>query len=91
VRNHLLLQATGRAEGASWHHGNHCILIMIHTGQFSANMSSPAVQVAVLVAGCLMLYVAFKIGFFILKMALGLVALALPGGATWWFLSGINH
>jgi uncharacterized membrane protein YGL010W len=47
--------------------------------------------VAVLVAGCLVLYVAFKIGFVILKMALGLVALALLGGATWWFLSGINH
>ena len=54
-------------------------------------MSSLAVQVAVVVAGCLVLYVTFKIGFFILKIALGLVALALLGGATWWFLSGINH
>jgi hypothetical protein len=43
---------------------------MIHIGQISANMSSPAVQVAVVVAGCLVLYVAFKIGFVILKIVL---------------------
>ena len=64
---------------------------MIHIGQFSANMSSPAVQVAVLVAGCLMLYVAFKIGFVILKIVLGLAGLALLGGASWWLLSGMHH
>jgi hypothetical protein len=64
---------------------------MIHIGQITTNMSSPAVQIAVVVAGCLVLYAAFKIGAFILKILLGLVALALLGGATWWFLSGINH
>jgi hypothetical protein len=44
---------------------------MIHIGQISANMSSPAVQVTVVVAGCLVLYVAFKIGFVILKNSIG--------------------
>jgi uncharacterized membrane protein YGL010W len=64
---------------------------MIHFGQISANMSSPAVQVAVVAAGCLVLYVAFKIGFVILKIVLGLASLALLGGTSWWLLSGINH
>ena len=64
---------------------------MIHIGQISANMSSPAVQVAIVVAGCLVLYVAFKLGFVILKIILGLAALALLGGAIWWFLSGMPH
>jgi hypothetical protein len=64
---------------------------MVHIGQITTSMSSPAVQIAVVVAGCLVLYAAFKIVAFILKILLGLVALALLGGATWWFLSGINH
>ena len=64
---------------------------MVHIGQITTSMSSPAVQIAIVVAGCLVLYVAFKIGLVILKILLGLVALALLGGATWWFLSGINH
>ena len=64
---------------------------MIHIGQISANMSSPAVQVAVVVARCLVLYVAFKIGFVILKIVLSLAGLALLGGAIWWFLSGMHH
>jgi hypothetical protein len=64
---------------------------MIYIGQITTSMSSPAVQIAAVVAGCLVLYVAFKIGLVILKILLGLVALALLGGATWWFLSGINH
>ena len=64
---------------------------MIHIGQISANMSSPTVQVAIVVAGCLVLYVAFKLGFVILKIVLGLAALALLGGASWWLLSGMHH
>jgi hypothetical protein len=64
---------------------------MVHIGQITTSMSSPAVQIAIVVAGCLVLYVAFKIGLVILKILLGLVALALLGGATWWFLSGMNH
>ena len=47
-------------------------------------MASPVVQVAILVAAGLMLFVAVKIGGFILKMLLGL---ALLGGLFWWFLS----
>jgi hypothetical protein len=37
------------------------------------------------------LYVAFKIGFVILKIVLGLAGLALLGGASWWLLSGMHH
>ena len=64
---------------------------MVHIGQITTSMSSPAVQVAVVVAGCLVLYVAFKIGMVILKIVLGLAGLALLGGASWWFLSGMHH
>jgi len=64
---------------------------MVLFGQITNNLSSPAVQVAVVVAGCLVLYVAFKIGLVVLKIALGLVVLVLLGGAIWWFLSGISH
>lgn len=64
---------------------------MVLFSQITNNLSSPAVQVAVVAAGCLVLYVAFKIGLVVLKIALGLVVLMLLGGATWWFLSGINH
>jgi hypothetical protein len=52
--------------------------------QITTHMASPVVQVAILVAAGLMLFVAVKIGGFILKMLLGL---ALLGGLFWWFLS----
>jgi hypothetical protein len=64
---------------------------MVHIGQITTSMSSPAVQVAVVVTGCLVLYVAFKIGMVILKIVLGLAGLALLGGASWWLLSGMHH
>ena len=64
---------------------------MVHIGQITTSMSTPAVQVAVVVAGCLVLYVAFKIGMVILKIVLGLAGLALLGGASWWLLSGMHH
>jgi hypothetical protein len=54
-------------------------------------MSSFAVQVAIMVVGCLAVYVAFKIGIAILKIVFGLVGLMLLVGAIWWFISGINH
>ena len=63
---------------------------MLHIGHISATVSSPAVQVAFVVAGCLVLYVAFKLGFVILKIILALVGLALLGGAIWWFFSGMH-
>ena len=47
-------------------------------------MASPVIQVAMVVAGGLVLLVAVKIGGFILKMFLGL---ALLGGLFWCFLS----
>ncbi|MFZ0827362.1 MAG: hypothetical protein WAO02_08050 [Verrucomicrobiia bacterium] len=64
---------------------------MVLFSQITNNLASPAVQVAVVVAGCLVLYEAFKIGLVVLKIALGLVVLVLLGDASWWFLSGINH
>ena len=60
---------------------------MILIGQITANASSPAVQVAMLVAVGLGLFVAVKIGGVILKMILGLLGLALLGGAFWWFIA----
>ncbi|HTJ00389.1 MAG TPA: hypothetical protein VL527_16030 [Dongiaceae bacterium] len=61
---------------------------MIHSGQINAD--NPVVLGAFVVIGCLVLYVAFKIGFVILKILLGLVGLALLGGALWWFFSGMH-
>ena len=45
----------------------------------------------IVAAGCLLLYVAVKIGYVILKVVLGLAALALLGGPIWWFLSAVDH
>jgi len=59
-------------------------VIMLHIGQITTNTTSPVVQVAMVVAGCLVLYVAIKLGGVILKMLLGL---ALLGGVIWWFHS----
>jgi hypothetical protein len=55
-------------------------------GLVAASDSFPAAKVAMVVAGCLALFVAFKVGRFILKVLLGLAALALLAGALWWFL-----
>ncbi|MHC1764252.1 MAG: hypothetical protein AB9869_08095 [Verrucomicrobiia bacterium] len=38
------------------------------------------------VVGLLALFVAIKIGRFVLKMLFGLVALAMVAAAAWWFL-----
>ena len=55
---------------------------MILIGQITTHMSSPVVQIAMVAAGCIVLYVAFKIGGVILKVLLGLALLA---GVIWWF------
>jgi hypothetical protein len=55
-------------------------------GLMATSESFPVAKVAMVVAGCLILFVAFKVGRFILKVLLGLVALAILGGALWWFL-----
>ncbi|MBN2506773.1 MAG: hypothetical protein JXQ71_08775 [Verrucomicrobia bacterium] len=41
---------------------------------------------AAIVVGCLALVVAIKVGRFLIRMVFGLIALALLGGAAWWFL-----
>jgi uncharacterized membrane protein YGL010W len=64
---------------------------MLCIGQITTNLSPLVVQVVIVAAGCLLLYVAVKIGYVILKVVLGLAALALLGGAIWWFLSAVNH
>jgi hypothetical protein len=53
--------------------------------QSSTNLSSPVAKVIVVIAGCLVVYAAFKVGSFILKIVFGLAGLALLGGAIWWF------
>jgi hypothetical protein len=56
---------------------------MLFFGQITTNMTSLVGQVAMLAAGAIVLFVAVKIGGFILKMLLGLAVL---GGVIWWFL-----
>jgi len=56
---------------------------MAFIGQITTSITSPVVQVAMLAAGAIVLFVAVKIGGFILKMLLGLAVL---GGVIWWFL-----
>lgn len=54
-------------------------------GLIEAKESFPVATVAIVVAGGLVLFVAFKVGRFVLRLVVGLVALALLGGAWWWF------
>jgi hypothetical protein len=58
-------------------------------GQINSYWSSAsgAVRVGIVVAGCLVFFVALKLGGFILKILLGLVGLVLIGGAVCWFLT----
>jgi len=49
--------------------------------------ASGVVRVAIIVAGCLVLFVALKLGGFIVKIVLGLLGLVLIGGAVCWFLT----
>jgi hypothetical protein len=64
---------------------------MLFIAQIPASLPASVVQVAIVAVGCLLLYVAIKIGHVILEMLLGLAGLALLGGAIWWFMSGMNH
>jgi hypothetical protein len=50
-------------------------------------MSSPAVQVAMLAVVVVVIFVAVKIGGVILKLILGLAAIAL----VWWFVAKMSH
>ncbi len=60
---------------------------MVFLGQIATNPTSPAVQVAMLAAGAIVLFVAVKIGGIILKLLLGLAAIAL----VWWFVAKMSH
>jgi hypothetical protein len=44
-----------------------------------------------IVFGCVALFVALKIGHFILKILFGLIALLVLGGAVWWLLLRLRH
>ena len=52
--------------------------------QLSINSSSPAAKAVLVVGGCLVLYVAFKVGHFLLKMLFGLLGVALLVTVFWW-------
>jgi len=60
---------------------------MVLFGQITTNMTSPVVLLAILAAGAIVLLVAVKIGGFIMKLLLGLAAIAL----IWWFVAKIIH
>ena len=46
---------------------------------------STPVKVAMVIVGCLVLFVAFKVGHIVLKLLFGLAGLALLGVGVWWF------
>ena len=54
-------------------------------GQIPANEQSVVWLLAIAVAGVVAIYAAIKIAHFILKLAFGLIGLALVAGAVWWF------
>jgi hypothetical protein len=47
---------------------------------------SPAFKIATLLGGVVALFVAIKIGQFMVKLFFGVIGLALLGGAAWWLL-----
>ena len=47
---------------------------------------SPALKIAIVVAGIVALFVALKVGQVIIRLLFGLIGIALLGGAVWWFL-----
>jgi hypothetical protein len=53
-------------------------------GQITSNLSSPAAKVVFIVAGCIALYLAIKIGHFLLRILFGLAGLVLIGLVIWW-------
>jgi hypothetical protein len=60
---------------------------MVLFGQITTNMSSPAVQVAMLAVVGVVIFMAVKIGGFILKLLLGLAAIAF----IWLFVAKMIH
>jgi hypothetical protein len=60
---------------------------MVLFSQITNNLSSPAIEAAVVVVGFLVLFVMVKIGGVILKLLLGLAGIAI----IWWFVVKIIH
>jgi hypothetical protein len=61
---------------------------MILFSQITNNLGSPpAIEAAIVITGGLVLFVAVKIGGFILKLFLGLAVIAL----IWWFVVKMFH
>jgi hypothetical protein len=56
--------------------------------QTVAGISTYGSTAVMTVVGLLALILAFKVVKFIFKLVFGLIALALLGGAIWWFLQG---
>ena len=54
-------------------------------GQITSSEQSVVWLIVITVVGVIVIYAAIKIAHFILKLALGLIGLALMAGAVWWF------
>ena len=54
--------------------------------QTTAGDFSPAWKAAMVVGGIIALFVAVKVGQFMIRLLFGLIGLALLGGAIWWLL-----
>ena len=54
------------------------------SGLATTGQQSPALLIAIGVAGMLVIYVALKIGHFLLRLFFGLIGLTLLATAVWW-------
>ena len=53
--------------------------------QITTREFSPALKVATVLGGIVALFVAMRVGQVLIKRLFGLLALAILGGAAWWF------
>jgi hypothetical protein len=54
-------------------------------GQFDLTLPAPVAKVIVVLVALLALYLAVKIGHFLLKILFSMVGLLLLAGLVWWF------
>jgi hypothetical protein len=54
--------------------------------QMTTSEFSPALKVATVLGGIVVLFVAMRVGQVVIKLLFGLIGLAILGGAAWWFL-----
>jgi hypothetical protein len=54
--------------------------------QITLSEFSPALKVATVLGGIIVLVVAMRVGQVLIKLLFGLTGLAILGGAAWWFL-----